>query len=350
MSIYKRKGSNAWLLDITGPDGRRVRRSSGTEDLGEARQAEAHLRIELSAPVFDIPRASQSRTLGEYAEQFLAHQAKLHPRSYRTYYKAQIRNFLAWAGSDKQLSAFTLQDLQSYQAHRISLNKRSSVNRGFQVLKTFFKLSVEWGYLEESPAAKVKKFRETQGKRMFLEPADQVKLLDACQEPFRQLVLVALRTGMRRGELLGLRKRDVDFSRSHLTLTETKTDTSRHIPLLPEIRETLQALAGDLADDALLFRTRTGVPYSLPGVESNFIRARRRAGLTSVRFHDLRHSYASDCLAAGIPLSIIQRWLGHRSISTTERYLHLADRQVQEAMQTLDRYHAAHCAVKKGTP
>jgi integrase len=341
VTIYRRKGTKHFLLDVTGSDGRRVRRSSGTDDLVEARHKEALLRIELSAPVLDIPKASRSITLGDFVEQFLNHQAKLHPRSLRTYYRAQCKNFLDWAGKDRPLAGLTLKDLQAFQAYRATVNMRSSVNRSFQVLKTLFRFAVEWGFLTESPAAAIRKFREPGGRRVFLEAADQQRILNACQEPFRFLVLTALRTGLRRGELLGLRRRDVDFSRSHVTLIETKTDTPRHVPLLPEIRETLLALADGLPDDAKLFRTSAGKPYSAPGVETNWRRTRRRAGLQHVHFHDLRHSYASDCLAAGVPLTVIQRWLGHRSIKTTERYLHLADKQVQQAVVDLQDYLAA---------
>jgi integrase len=342
VTIYRRKGTKHYLLDVTGSDGRRVRRSSGTDDLVEARHQEALLRIEVSsAPVFDIPKLSRSITLGDFVEQFLNHQAKLHPRSQRAYHGAQCKNFLGWAGKDRLLADLTPKDLQAYQAFRSTVNMRSSVNRSFQVLKTLFRTAVEWGFLTENPAAAIRKFREPGGRRVFLEAADQQRILAACQEPFRSLVLTALRTGLRRGELLGLRRRDVDFSRSHVTLIETKTDTPRHVPLLPEIRETLLALADGLPDDAKLFRSSGGLPYSAAGVETNWRRTRRRAGLNHVHFHDLRHSYASDCLAAGVPLSVIQRWLGHRSIKTTERYLHLADKQVQQAVGDLQSYLAA---------
>lgn len=347
VTIYRRKGTSHYLLDVTGPDGRRVRRSSRTADLVEARHQEALLRIELAAPVLDIPSASRSITLGDFVEQFLNHQAKLHPRSTRTYHGAQCKNFLSWAGKDRLLAGISLQDLQDYQAHRATLNKRSSVNRAFQVLKTLFRFAVEWGFINTSPAASIKKFRETGGRRTFLQVPVQQQLLAACQEPFRSLVLTALRTGLRRGELLNLRKHDVDFSRSHVTILESKTDIPRHVPLLPETRETLLALADGLPDDAKLFRSKNGRPYSAPGVESNFRRARRRAGLHLVHFHDLRHSFASDCLAAGVPLVVIQGWLGHRSIRTTERYMHLADKQVQLALEDLEKYLAAQ---SRGTP
>ena len=339
MSIYRIKGTKNFLLDVTGLDGRRVRKSSGTDQIADARRMEAALLLELgSAPVFDSP--SKSFSIGELVDQFLAYEQKMHPRSMRTYYCAATKDFLQWVGKDKPVTAITLKDLQAYQASRAESASRTTANRNFQVLKTLFRLAVEWGHLPANPASAIKRFREPGSRRRFLSVSEQETLLAACQEPFRAVVFVALRTGMRRGELLKLKARDVDFSRSLVSIWESKTDHPRHIPLLPEVRDQLAALAADLAPDAILFRSSSGKPYTAAGIESNFRRARRRAQL-QVRFHDCRHTYASDCLASGMALAVISALLGHKLATTTARYAHLADSHIQEAVRGLGAYLAA---------
>jgi site-specific recombinase XerD len=344
VSIYRIKGTKNFMLDVTGPDGRRVRKSSGTDNPAEARRKEAALLIDLeSGTLFDSPPKSLS--IGELAERFLAYELEANPRSHRTYHAAATKAFLAWIGKDKLLNAVTLEDLQRYQAHRASTASRATANRNFQVLKTMFSLAVDWQLLTVNPATKIKRFKETAGKRRFLTLVEQEQLLCAAQEPFRTLLFVALRTGLRRKDLLNLKVRDCDFSRSLVTLVEAKTDSLRCTRLLPVVREKLEALAQGLAPDAYLFRSSSGGPYTAAGVESNFRRTIKRAQLV-VRFHDLRHTFASDCLAAGMSLAAVRDLMNHRSVATTERYAKLSDEYLRREMDALSGYLAAKSAPK----
>lgn len=343
MSIYKRHGSDHWLLDVIGPDGRRVRKSSGTADRQLALHKEAQLRLSLDADqVFDIPRPSTNTSLGELAEQFLTYQRQIHPRSVESYYLHPVQFFTSWLGHGTDLGSICLADLHAFQAELVSRSSNSNANRSIAVVRSLFRLAVEWGLLQKSPAAGIKRFKEPGGRRRFLTREEQAKVLRACKEPFRSVVLVALRTGMRRAELLGLRVRDVDFLRSHLSLYKTKTDSARHIPMLPEVRETLLALSKNLPDDAFLFRSKWGRVYTPGGVKTAWERIRHQVGLRDVHFHDLRHTFASDCLAAGVPLVVLRDWMGHSSVKTTELYAHLAEDTYKSSLSALDRHLAAH--------
>jgi integrase len=340
VSIYKRNGSKIWLIDLATPTGRRVRKSSGTDDRAEAKKREAQLRLELSDPVFDI-QASQSIQLSKLIQRFLAYQRGVGKKSMESFYEPACKIFEAWAGPERDVITLSLPDLQRFQAERAGAASPSTANRDFQVLKRMFNLAVRWGLLEKNPCLHVERLKEPAGRERFLDQVEQQKLLKCCAEPFRTLIFVALRTGMRRGELLGLRRRDVDFSRSLITLRVTKSGSPRHLPMLPQVREALIRLAKTRAEDEKLFVSSKGRPYSGDGVQSNFLRACRRAQLLDFHFHDLRHTYASDCVAAGMELAVLAKLLGHKSVKTTERYAHLGESQVREAVRLLDGHLAA---------
>jgi integrase len=277
-------------------------------------------------------------TVQDLVDRFLAYQAKQHPRSLESYYRPLCLSFTRWCGENRPLDGLSLSDFQLFHADRTAATSAATANRSMQVVKSMFRLAEDWGLVLKSPAAKVKKHPESRGMDRFLSVAEQERLLAACQGPFRGLVLVALRTGMRRGELLRLRPRDVDFSRGLLTLTKTKTNAPRHLTLLPEIKELLWGIAGSIPEDGLFFRSRKGLPYAPSGVASNFKRAVKKAGLREVRFHDLRHTHASDLLAARVELPVIQKILGHASIKTTQRYAHLDNDRDRQAMEALGGY------------
>ncbi len=338
MTIYKRAGTKNLLLDVTGSSGRRIRKSSGTTEMAEARRQEAQLLIELGGPIFDIGRAS-TFTISQLTEKFLAYQAGLKRRSLKGFFELQCRSFEKWAGEKTPLSKINLELLQSYQAVRVAEASASSANRAFQVLHRMFHLAVSWKLIDENPATGLERLKEPGGRERFLNMEEQARLLESCQEPFTFVVFTALRSGMRRGELLGIKSRDVDLVRGLITLRNTKTDSPRRVPMLPEVRELLARLIRLEPDpDAKLFKSSHNTPYTPDGVKANFKRACRRARLPDVRFHDLRHTFASDSLASRMPMMVLRDILGHTSVKTTERYAHLADAQVIQAMKDLDKY------------
>lgn len=339
MTVYKRPGTKNFLLDVTGANGQRIRRTSGTDDLQEARRREASLLLQLMGPkISDIPASNLSVLI----QQFVSYQKGVGARSWKGFFQVQALAFQRWLGSDPPISSISLRDLQHYQAHRAASTSPSTANRSFQVLHRMFAMAVEWDLLRSNPAKGIKKLREPGGHERFLAHEEQRKLIEACQEPFQSLVFVALRTGMRRGELLSLRGRDVDLRRSLITLPMTKKGTPRHLHLLPQVRDILSTLIRRRPDQQeRIFVNSKGRPYSPWGVKANFQRAVRRSGLPKTRFHDLRHTFASDALAAGVSLAVLRDFLGHSTVKTTERYAHLADEQIRSAVGLMSS-HAAH--------
>jgi integrase len=178
----------------------------------------------------------------------------------------------------------------------------------------------------------------------FLDFDEADRLIAAAEGEWRTMILVAMRTGMRMGELLGLRWVDVDLSAGRINVRQNyvkghvgspKSGKSREIPL------------GDAVIEALDAHRHERGPLVFCGAEGNTLtagllawplqRALKRAGLRAIGWHVLRHSFASHLAMRGVPLRVVQELLGHASIATTMIYAHLAPHVARDAVRVLDR-------------
>ena len=213
--------------------------------------------------------------------------------------------------------------------HLAQTRTPATVNRYLAVLSHAFTVAVqEWGWLEASPLRRVRHLREPQGRVRCLDDVERQQLLEACaQSPNRLLlpvVVLALATGARKQELLGLTWREVDFRRERVLLLVTKTGERRSVPLTGRALTELQTLAKvRRLDTALVFPRRDGrVPLD---IRPAWQQAVRQASLTDFRFHDLRHCCASYLAMNGASLVEIAEVLGHKTLQMVKRYAHLAE-------------------------
>ncbi len=231
----------------------------------------------------------------------------------------------------------------------------TTIGHTLTVLKTILKTGVQWGYIVKNPADYVKKPRTPKKEMDFFNPDEVRALLQATDERHYPIMLTACMTGMRRGELLGLKWEDIDFKSETITikrsaykntLVETKTDHSRRrIKISKNLTETLrnhqtqQIVDGPDNPLGLIFPSETGTPLDGRNMlQRIFWPTLNRAGLRHIRFHDLRHSYASLLISQNVPLKFIQRQLGHSSIQVTmDIYAHLLPEIEKEAPKRLER-------------
>lgn len=214
----------------------------------------------------------------------------------------------------------------------------ATINRYMVALSALFTWAIERRMTPKgwaNPCRGIKRLAEPDGRVRFLNEAERERLFQACKESKQQrlfpLVLMAMLTGARKGELLGLRWRDLDLDGGVATLGKTKNGDRRTLVLLSQLVELLRPLAGDR--DRYVFgsvRTR----YQAPAVvDSAWREALERARLRDFRFHDLRHCCASYLAQAGTPLNVIAEVLGHRRLDMTRRYAHLTTQTKATAMK-----------------
>lgn len=206
----------------------------------------------------------------------------------------------------------------------------ATVNRYMAILSHAFSVAVnEWGWLDDSPMRKVRKMREPKGRIRFLSDEERQRLLSECQKsthsPYLYLVVViALSTGARYGEIISLRWKDVDLSRGLLVLHETKNNERRVLPLAGHALEVMKSHAKiRRIDSPFVFPNLKGDQPS--HIRTAFENALKRAEITDFRFHDLRHSAASYLAMGGASLAEIAEVLGHKTLQMVKRYAHLSE-------------------------
>jgi integrase len=199
-----------------------------------------------------------------------------------------------------------------------------------------FNLGIDWGYLAVNPANKVKLFSEKDNlKERVLTEGEELRLLDASPAHMRPIILCGLHTGMRRGEILDLHWDHVDFDRREIRVDRTKSGKTRFININGTLLSLLRRQRMEDPKSELVFPSfRTGQPFVEVG--KAFRRACKTASITGLRFHDLRHTFASRLVARGVDIITVKELLGHSSVRITERYTHSQNEQRRQAVRKLD--------------
>jgi len=198
----------------------------------------------------------------------------------------------------------------------------------------------EWGWLEDSPMRKVSKNKEPRGRVRFLSDDERGALLDACKESgsdyLYPVVVLALSTGMRQGEILGLTWQDVNLDRQYLILHETKNGERRRVPLTGLAHTEVKRLNKvRRIDTQLLFPhpTLKDRPFDL---RTPWEAALKKAEIKDFRFHDLRHSTASYLAMNGASLAEIAEVLGHKTLQMVRRYAHLSEAHTSAVVASMN--------------
>jgi integrase len=218
-----------------------------------------------------------------------------------------------------------------------------TINNRLTVLSTCLRTAYEWLELEGTPP-KIKRLKYPPPRTDYLSLDECGLLLSQATGVLHEMLLIALRTGMRRGELMGLQWSSIDWQVQHITVRHSlckytgelgspKSNRERHIPMDAEVY-------------TLLFKRRRDTGYVFVDPKNNhfngtYLERRldelcKKAGLRKIGWHTLRHTFASHLAMKGVPLNAVQALLGHSSITTTMRYAHLAPSTLRAAIDVLN--------------
>ena len=330
MRVYQRKAKGVWYIDYSF-NGKRVRKKVGTSK----KMAELALKeIELQIAKGEFLGIVEDRRMmfDELSAEYLKFsKASKRPQVHRRD-KIIINNLLK-AFSGREIKNISVHDLEEYKMQRRKEVSASTVNRELTCIKHIFNKAVEWRYLGLNKLRVVKRFKEPPGRLRYLNENEIEALLKECAEHIKPIVIIALNTGMRKGEILDLSWSDVDMDNRVLTIKRTKNNESRTVP----INETIYKMLGSLRDGSNgqpVFANKDGNPYR--DIKHGFARAVQRAGIEDFRFHDLRHTFASRLVMAGVDIRTVQQLIGHKDIRMTMRYSHLSDAHLKEAVKKLE--------------
>jgi integrase len=322
-------------------DGRLVKRKIGPKRTPGERdgltksQAEARLRG-LMQETAAAPLVSERVTVQDAGERLITHLESLGRKpSTVDDYRSILRVHLATHFGTKALGKITPSDVEGYIAAKHSSKQavKTTLNQlGF--LHSIFTFGERRGWATDNPCKRIDKPRKQDADTIrFLDQEELEAVLRAARDHSdRTLYLTAAMTGLRRGELLALRWRDIDWTAQRVRVRENyvrgrigkpkSKRSTRSVPLADRVAGELERhykQSEFQADDALVF-TISGDPLDPSRVRKRFTAAVKRAKVRAVRFHDLRHTFGTRMAAAGVSMRTLQEWLGHRDFATTLIY------------------------------
>jgi len=291
MRVYKR--GESWYLDVR-HDSRRIRKKiTGARTKSEAVAALATIKADILRGEFNF-KQEKKILFNDFAKEYLVY-ARINKGSWK---RDQV--------SLKNLNAFFVRFLllkinpkhiEDYKIQRIEKVKPATVNRELALLKFMFSLAIKWKYVKENPVKEVKQFQERKIEMKILDRDEIDRLIHNSCDHLKGIIILALNTGMRKGEILNLNWNDIDFNKLFIFIPKTK----EHIK----------------------------------DVKTAFKAACVRAKICNLRFHDLRHTAATYMVTGGIDLVTVSEILGHADIKMTMRYAHPTPENKRKAVNVL---------------
>lgn len=366
--LYKRGG--VWWLRYSDGFGKIVRESAKTSNYKDAQITLEDRRREIRKgvnpePIKKIPNHTFMQLATDY-KQWCERQ-----RGYRA--KRSVILQLIDTFGNIPLRQFNTRQLEQFQTDRLNKgNKPATVNRLIATLKHCINKGCQWEMLSEETLKRVRqvKLLEENNKRLrYLSSEEAHTLVNASNGNTKAIVITALNTGCRKGEVLSLKWDNVDLKHGFILLDKTKNGDRREIPINDTLRGVLQGITRRLDVPYVFYDAVTGKPYgdikrsfhtAMKNVEylkcpdCNYQKTRVKSkedagncpscgvrlavhkGIQDFHFHDLRHTFASHLVMGGVDITTVSRLLGHKSLSMTLRYAHLAPAHLVSAVNVLD--------------
>ena len=328
MGVFK-KGNN-WYIDYY-ILGRRKREKVGPNK-AQARVVLQKRKVQIAERKFLDVQRHQKVKFQEMVKLYIKTYSKPNKRSsWRD--EISLGHLSSFFGA-KCLHELTPLDVEKYKVERLKKVAPATVNRELACLKHMFNKAIEWGKAKENPARKVKLLREENRRVRYLEKEETKALLETCPPHLKPIVITALNTGMRKGEILTLKWSQVDLVHGIIYIHDTKSGKPREVYINEWLLETLLELS-EHRRGPYVFCDEKGKPYG--SIRKSFETAKRKAGIEDLRFHDLRHNIASHLAMAGVGSETLKEILGHQDYRMTQRYTHLSAGHTRAAMELFSK-------------
>jgi integrase len=341
----------SWIGSWYGPDGRKIRRkvgparTPGERDGLTKAQAEERLRRMRDAerPVRNsqLERATMAQA-GEELRRRL--EVRGRKKSHKMTVESDLRKHIVPFFGSRDLAKIEPEDIERYIAVKRRTLATKSIRNHLGTMHSVFELGLRKQWCQKNPVKLADRpiIKKTETRIKFLEQSELERVLttnypsDAFGSIEPTLYLTAAMTGLRQGELLGLRWRDVDFNARRVRVVAPyvrgefndpkSEDSGRSVPMADRVADALATLREHSlynADGELVFaHPESGRPLDRSKLVRRFKKALQCAEVRRVTFHELRHTFGTRMAASGVPLRTIQHWMGHADAKTTQVYAH----------------------------
>jgi integrase len=326
MPIYKR--GDSFLVSV-GSGANRYRESFKTQEDAEKALNEA-LQGKRGAGKGNVPTTSE-KTLRDAFD--LTWRLRWSQDKSASTHKINAQSNLKAFGEDTKLSEITTESITEVIFEwEDQGNSGSTINRKISNLSTMLTMAADQGWLEKLP--KFPRRKEGKHRIRWLSDEEETRVLTTARhlglDSLADFITVAVDTGFRKAELLGLEPRDFFNGQLHLHAGQTKNDDARSVPATTRVKNILADRMGSrrIFDDL----TAATIRYQWDVLKTSL----KMSDDPQFVVHMLRHTCASRLVQRGVPLAVVQRWMGHKNIQTTLRYAHLAPENLMEAMEKLE--------------
>jgi len=334
MGVYKE--NNRWYIDYYQPNGKRRREvvtipkvdPSNINRL-DAEKALSIRKAEIAEGKFNISQTKPQVLFKKLCNRYLEY-AENNKRSW-TRDRQSIGHFLKHFGN-KTLQQLNPWIIEKYKSERSKEVKPATVNRELGILRNMLNKAVDWRMIESSPFKGVKLFRVSNVNLRIISNEEFDLLYESSSLDLKPILLCAISTGMRLGELLSLKWNDTNLNDGYILVRDSKNFESRTIPINATLLKALSDLKKH-SESEYVFEGRKAMRKS---IQRAWTKALKTSGIAHCRFHDLRHSFASRLVMNGVDLVTLSELLGHKSLTMTRRYSHPTPEHKRKAVESLN--------------
>ena len=338
MGLYRRGG--VWWMRFK-VQGRLERRSTRTTNRKLAQRVFDRVKGELAEGLWFQKLPGEDRTFSELmAKYMLEHSARNKaPKTHKR--DKSLRDHLVGFFGDLTLVEITPSLISEYKTKRREEGAAAkTINNELILMGHAFNLAIkEWEWVKENPVKKVSKEKVNNLIERWLTFEEENKLLSVSPKWLWEIIKFAINTGLRESEILSLQWPRVDLSRKTITILEEQKNRGRDtLPLsegaLEVLRQRIQVRRGETE---YVFHTRNATVIDSRNLLRAFDTARKKAGIEKLRFHDLRHTFATRLVQAGVDLYTVQKLGRWKTISMIMRYAHHCPESLRSGVKVLDR-------------
>jgi integrase len=351
--MFKRKDSDLWWISFR-HNGRKVQKSLETSDKKLARDIEAKIRIEIKEEKYFDKPLGHNKTFIQLMERFMKEHAPKVSVSTQSSYSSYLKHLVPFFG-DLMLLSISRKKISKYKIVRYKEGASpATINRELAMLSKAFTLALEdWEWISgnNKPFSKMPYEKENNKRDRWLTEDEEKRLLKNSSEWLSEIIVFALNTGLRQGELLSLEWNRVDFFRRTILIQKTKNGNPKTVPLNQNAMDVIERRAKEkvrrLKND-FVFLSSHETKIDRFNLRRAFNNATRKAEIEDFRFHDLRHCFCTKLAQRGVDIYKIAKLAGHEDIRMTQRYSHHCPESLRDGVEILDADYVLATVNEKG--
>lgn len=335
MSVYK-KSNGKWYCRFQIDGERHHYLCNGATSKSEAEKIENAFKYKLQQQQNGvIPREDKKIKIMYLFDKFLEY-SKVNKKSYKQDI-SRINLLKEYFKNIKYAEDIKFDEIEKLKQFLLSKNlSKTTVNRYIELISKTFNIAVTNGWVNKNPITKDIKFPIKNYTIRYLTKAEEERLYREAPSYLKDIIFVALNTGLRLGNVLPLNWSQVNMDYSFIEILENKGNKHIKIPINKELYKFFERIPKEKREGSVFINPITGKqPKTIKKVWKSTL---KKAHIYNFRFHDLRHTVGTRLAEQGVPVPVIREILAHSDVSTTMRYVHTASNQMKEAMEVLNSY------------